>query len=61
MNKQTVRVGKTDKQNKLIHPDGLLDRRQDGWMEADRPVVSERQISCDTVALKKTLKGVFIP
>lgn len=51
MNKQTVRVGKTDKQNKLIHPDGLLDRRQDGWMEADRPVVSERQISCDTVAL----------
>lgn len=48
---QTVRDRKTDKQNDLIYPDGLLDRRQDGWMETDRSIVSERRIDSDTLTL----------
>ncbi len=39
----------------LIYPDGLLDRRQDGWMETDGDrqanIVSERQIDSDTLTL----------
>lgn len=51
MNKQTVGDRQTDKQSDLIYPDGLLDRRQDGWMETDRSTVSERRIDGDTLTL----------